>query len=169
MKNIIVALLTAIVFAGCASTGTVVTTQAPTIRIGDYKTIDILTSSSIPETGEEIVLLESEIQAKLHEAGLFEAVFIHADSSELKSDLMLKANITTLNRVDRGTRLILGALAGQASISIDVKLSEKSSGKDIGTFTTEGKSSGGSIFAGTTPQAIDRAVEQIVEFVKNSM
>jgi hypothetical protein len=50
-----------------------------------------------------------------------------------------------------------------------VELIDLKMGKTIGAFKVEGKSSGGTIFAGTTPQAIERAVEQIVDFVQKSM
>jgi hypothetical protein len=48
--------------------------------------------------------------------------------------------------------------------SVDLKTK-----KSVGAFSIQGESSGGSALAGTTPQAIERAVEQIVIFVQGSM
>jgi len=42
-----------------------------------------------------------------------------------------------------------------------VTLVDIASGNTFGSFTAEGKSSGGTVFAGLTPQAIDQVVAQI--------
>jgi hypothetical protein len=41
--------------------------------------------------------------------------------------------------------------------------------RKIGEFQAEGKSSGGSVFAKGTDQAIQRVAEKIVEFLYNNM
>lgn len=169
MRKVVWALIIATLISGCASIGTIRTTQLPSVKLGSYKTMGIQAISSVPDTTEELVQLETAIIARLRDAGLFEKVFSPTNSPDTKTDLLLKANITAVNRVSPGARVLLGAFAGRATISVEAELSENTSGKVIGSFTTEGKSSGGTIFAGTTPQAIDRAVEKIVEFVKNNM
>ena len=63
-------------------------------------------------------------------------------------------------------RAMLGAFAGQSRMLVNVALIEQKSGDGIAKFMVEGKSSGGTIFTGTTEQTIGRATEQIVEFVQ---
>jgi hypothetical protein len=81
--------------------------------------------------------------------------------------VQLNATITELSRVGSGTRLLLGALAGQASVKVDVELKD-TTGKILGKFTASGKSSGGTIFAGTTDQALEEAAKEIVGFFASS-
>jgi hypothetical protein len=81
------------------------------------------------------------------------------------ADLRLRARITELNKVGTTSRLLLGGLAGRGKVVVVSELLDTRSGQNIGSFNAEGQSSGGSAFAGTTEQAIERAAEQIVEFV----
>lgn len=64
---------------------------------------------------------------------------------------------------------MVGAMAGRAGIDVEVELVDVKESRNIGTFVAQGRSSGGSVFAGTTPQAVERAAEQIVEFIQKNM
>jgi hypothetical protein len=63
----------------------------------------------------------------------------------------------------------VGGAAGRAGIDVEVELFDSEESKTIGTFVAQGRSSGGTVVAGTTPQAVERAVEQIVEFIQKNM
>lgn len=63
---------------------------------------------------------------------------------------------------------MLGGLAGRGSITVNADLVDGKTGKKLGSFTSEGKTSGGTVFSGTTEQALRRAAEQVVGFVKQN-
>jgi hypothetical protein len=153
----------------CASTGALSPTTPLTSRLSTYRTIVFEVSSQVPESAQETIQLESMTVARLREKGIFEKVIAgSAASPDTPADLRLRTRITELNKVGSGARAVLGAFAGQGKIVVAGELIDVKAAQNIGAFTAEGKSSGGTVFAGTTEQAIERAVEQIVEFVVKS-
>lgn len=171
MKNrayYMVVVLSMILLIGCASTGAIHATMLVTAKLSNYKTMLFNVSSQVPESGEAILQLESMTVAKLREKGLFEKVITGSASPDASVDLRLNAKIVELSKVSSGSRVIFGALSGRAGTVVDVELIDMKTGKSIGAFKAEGKSSGGTAFAGTTSQSIERAVEQIVEFIQKN-
>lgn len=171
MKRLIVILFLATMISSCASTGTVKTAQPLSGKLSTsaFKSVEIQTSTLIADSEKEQDQLETLIMMRLREADLFEKVSPQGNSLAGQNNLQLKATIAGLNRISPRTRVLLGGLAGRATISVEVELSEKTTGKVIGAFVAEGKSSWGTVFSGTTLEAIERAVEKIVEFVENNM
>jgi hypothetical protein len=159
-------LLVLAVLCGCASTGSIKQTQGVTTKLSTYKVVKIETSSAVPDSMPELTQLETSLIAQLRDAVIFQKVFLQASAPELAADLNLKVNINDLKRVGVASRLILGGLAGRATVSVDVTLVDIASGNTLGSFTAEGKSSGGTAFAGLTPQAIDQVAAQIVAQIK---
>ncbi len=155
--------------AGCASTGTIQQTAPITVKLSGYKTMLFRVSSDVPESSQEVVHFESMTVAKLRERGLFEKVIAGSASPNAKADLRADAEIVKLKKVGSGARVMLGAFAGRAGMAVEVKLTDVKTGKNLGVFKAEGKSSGGTVFAGNTGQAVERIAEQIVEFVQNNM
>jgi len=154
---------------GCASKGAVTATTPMTLKLSTYKTMLFNTSSQVVASSEEIVQLESMTIAKLREKGLFDKVISGSSSPDAQADLRLNAKIIQLKRVSSGARVMVGAMAGRAGIDVEVELFDLKESKSIGTFIAQGRSSGGTVFAGTTPQAVERAAEQIVEFIQKNM
>lgn len=169
IKHGIIFILAVLLLGGCASTGALHTITPPTVKLANYKTILVSVSSQVPEATQEVIQLESMIITKLLEKGLFEKVVAGSASPDASTNLRLNAKIVELKKVGARLRAIFGAFAGRAGIVVNVKLIELETGNTIGAFKSEGKSSGGTVFAGTTPQAIQRAVEQIIAFVQKSM
>jgi Domain of unknown function (DUF4410) len=165
----VIFLFVVIFLGGCASTGKISTTVPMTVKLSTYKTMLLNISSQIPESSEEMVQLESMTIAKLRDKGLFEKIIVGSSSPDAQADLRLKAKIVALKKVSSGARVMVGAMAGRAGIDVEVELFDLKESKILGTFIAQGRSSGGTVFAGTTPQAIERAVEQIVEFIQKSM
>ncbi len=158
-----------IFLGGCASTGKITTTVPVTTKLSNYKTMLFNISSNIPDSSEETVQLESMTIAKLREKGLFQKIFVTSSSPDVQPDLKLNAKIVALKKVSSGARVMVGAMAGRAGIDVEVELFDLKESKVLGTFLAQGRSSGGTVFAGTTPQAVERAVEQIAEFIQKSM
>ena len=154
---------------GCASKGAVTATTPMILKLSTYKTMLFNTSSQVSGSSEEMVQLESMTIAKLREKGLFDKVISGSSSPDAQADLRLDAKIIQLKRVSSGARVMVGAMAGRAGIDVEVELFDLKESKSIGTFVAQGRSSGGTVFAGTTPQAVERAAEQIVEFIQKNM
>jgi hypothetical protein len=158
-----------ILFGGCASTGTISVTTPMTVKLSTYKTMLLNVSSQVPGSSEEAVQLETMTIVKLQEKGLFDKLISGSSSPNAQADLRLNAKIVRLKRVTSEARMWVGGAAGRAGIDVEVELFDSKEGKNIGAFVAQGRSSGGSVAAGTTPQAVERAVEQIVEFIQKNM
>jgi uncharacterized lipoprotein YajG len=153
------------ILAGCASTGELRSITPVASRLSTYRAPVVDVSSAVPEASQETTQLETMAVTQLRSRGVYEKVMAGSAAGDAAADLRLRARITELNRVGTGSRLLLGALAGRAKVVVAAELVDARSGQRVGSFTAEGQSSGGTAFAGTTEQAIERAVEQIVEFV----
>lgn len=168
-KHRVIFIFIVILLEGCASKGTITATTPMTLKLSTYKTILFNISSQVLGSSEEIVQLESMTVAKLREKVLFDKVFSGSSSPDAQADLRLNAKIIQLKRVSPGARAMVGAMAGRAGVDVEVELFDLKESKSMGTFIAQGRSSGGTVFAGTTPQAVERAAEQIVEFIQKNM
>jgi hypothetical protein len=169
VKHGVIFMFILFLLGGCASRGAIKETTPMTLKLSTYKTMLFSVSSQVSESSEEMVQLESVTIAKLRGKGLFDKVISGSSSLDAKADLRLNAKITQLKRVTSGARVMVGAMAGRAGIDVEVELFDLKESKSIGTFIAQGRSSGGTVFAGTTPQAVERAAEQIVEFIQKNM
>ncbi|HEV2721359.1 MAG TPA: DUF4410 domain-containing protein [Thermoanaerobaculia bacterium] len=123
-------------------------------------------TTSVPDSSRESVQLESMIVSTLTSSQVFPAVF--GASANGAGELRVDANISDLRRVSSGARVMLGAFAGRGNMTVNVKLVDTRSGETVGSFTSQGTSSGGTVFSGTTDQAVELAARQIVEFLRQN-
>ena len=86
-------------------------------------------------------------------------------SGQKIGELLVEAEVIKINRVGRAARVMVGGMAGQASLELQIKLVDQKENKVIGETSVTGKSSGGTIFAGTTEDAIKEAAKGAVAFV----
>jgi hypothetical protein len=100
---------------------------------------------------------------------MFERVYSAAASAGQPAELALVVTVTKIRRVDAGSRVILGAFAGQGEVIVQVDLVNGHTGALLASAVIEGKTSGGTIFAGTTPQAAERVTEQVIDFVVSNL
>lgn len=162
-----VLLLTVIsLLAGCASTGQTVAAAPPVTKLSAYDSVVVNVTSSVPETSRETVQLESMIISSLRDSNLFRNVT--AASAGGKGDLRIDAVISDLRKVSGAKRALLGGFAGRGNMVVDVKLVDAKSNNAVGTFTAKGTTSGGTVFAGTTEQAIELAAREIVEYIQKN-
>jgi hypothetical protein len=155
--------LTVLVFAGCASTGAIHTATPITVKLADYKTLLLSVSSEVPESSAETMQLASFIATKLDDKDLFEKVRVGPgcpDCPRCRADLKLHAKIVQLKKVD---------CSGLAGVLVDVALTDMKTGKGVGSFKAEGKSSYRTVLARRTRQAVEHAAEEIVGFVAKRM
>lgn len=172
-------LLTVVIVMGfclmsCAASNESVITTPIAIKLSQYKDIMVSVTGSItdsmadPISDEEKDLLVYEILKGLELTGKFQQVKVSDPSGQIICELFVKAEVIKINRVSRVARIMGGGLAGQASVELKVKLVDYKDNKLIGETNVTGKSSGGTIFAGTTEEAIKEGAKGVVAFVVSS-
>jgi len=153
---------------GCASSGTTKNTGGTSNdRLTSHDTVVVETISEVPNSEQQRKLLHAFIASGLQQSGKFKRVAGSVLPEDSAPHFKVTARIKHLGKVSDGARVAVGALAGRASIVVDVELTDSQRGVSVGTFQAVGKSSAGWVGAGTTDQAVQRAAEQIVaEIVK---
>lgn len=158
--SMVLAVMFALSFYGCASTSSVNTAIAPTIPLDSFKTVSVNVQTKVEDSEKEAKTFKEILSSELKK-NRWEVL-----DGNPQCQLELSATITNLNKVAGASRILLGALAGKASVDVDVIVKD-AKGKVISQFTANGKSSGGTIFAGTTDQALEKAAAQMAAFMEN--
>ncbi len=135
--NMVLVVIFAFTLWGCASTGSVTSTIAPTISLDGFKTLSVSVQTKAEDSEREAQAFKEILIAELKKKNKWE-VFDGSPHGQLK----LSATITNLNKVGTATRLIAGGLAGRASVDVEVSLKD-AKGNVISQFSVNGKSSGG--------------------------
>ncbi|WP_353684557.1 DUF4410 domain-containing protein [Thermodesulfovibrio sp. 3907-1M] len=149
--------------SGCASTGSIQPVESMNLqgKLSNYKTMNFEVTTTLNDRQDEVKELKEKLIEKAKEKGLDKKL---VENPELK----VVVNITNVSGVSTMGRLMFGALAGRATVEAQVELIDSAKGK-ITELKAEGKSSGGSIFAGTTSQALDKLAEQIIDYLVANM
>jgi hypothetical protein len=152
--------------AGCASSGMVkhvsqVSSSAAISR--DFVLVE--TSSSITDGEPERRLLNALIISGLQETGKFGRVVGNKTAISPADGIKVGTEIKEIRKVSDAARLWTAGLTGQARILVLVTVADLKSGNQLASFEAEGKSSGGTTWAGTTDQAIQKAAEEVVDEV----
>ncbi len=150
-------------FTSCASKGVMINTTPSEVKLSSYKSLWVSVSSEAASE-QEMEMLADMVVRKLRQSNTFEQLSGPGENQE-PLDLQLKLVVVDIRRVSLNDRAMAGALPGKAKILVDGELIDTASGNSIGSFRVEGKSSGGSVFAGDTTQAIVRVSEMIVAYI----
>ena len=155
------------VFLGaCASRGIMINTAPTEVKLSQYRSLWVSVLSEAANE-DEMRMLADEVVRMLKSTNMFEQISGPGDSST-PLDLHLQLNIVDIRRVSMQDRAFAGAIPGKAKLLVDGVLIDTATQQKIGGFRVEGKSSGGSVFAGDTGQAILRAAEIIVEYISRN-
>ncbi len=165
-NKVIFCLLMTVMF-GCASKGKTVVTLPMSLNTAQYKSLAIEITTD-EKNDSKIGDLESLVAMKLRNTGMFANVCTVRTSCAVPYDLLLQIRISDLRKVSDFSRIMFGALAGRAKIQIDASIVDPMTAQKLGSFTAEGKSSGGTIFAGTTSQALSKVSDEIVQYFKSN-
>jgi hypothetical protein len=151
----------------CAASSQNIVKMPVTTKLALYKnvTVSVTNSTANPIDNEERNLLVKELCMQLELTGKFQQVNASDQSGQKISELLVETEVVNISRVNRATRIMLGAMAGQASLELQVKLIDSKEQKVIGQTNTIGYSSGGNIFAETTEGAIKQAAKGVADFV----
>jgi len=150
------------------STGVLETTTQLSIERMSQKTLVVNVSSTVVDASEEIVQLEGMTVEQLRKKRLFASILAGSKLSSKNGEINLNLTISSLKKVTSFQRKMYGPAAGRAFIIVEGQVQEVKSKKTVGEFRVQGESSSGSALAGTTGQAIERAVEQIILFLQGS-
>jgi hypothetical protein len=166
MKNAIgfaAALFALLSLLGCASPSGAVRNLSPLTSSQPVSLDNILvvTASSAGDLTAEKQLLGDTLISGLSETEMFVKVTGNPADAGSGNGVKLKAEIREIKKVSDDARDWVGPLAGRARILVHVTVADLNSGNQIAAFDAEGLS-GKSAFAGTTDEAIQMAVEQIV-------
>jgi hypothetical protein len=155
---------------GCASSGAVTNISAASTGLPISRDFVIVeTSSALSDVEPQKSLLNALVISGLQQTQKFGRVSGNQTAIKPTSGIKVNVDIKEVNAVSDVARVMVGAFAGQASILVQVTITDVKSGNQIRTFEAEGKSSAGYAFAGTTDQAVQRVAEQIAaEVVKIS-
>jgi len=157
---------------GCQSTGKSNLREPLAVKLRQFKSTTVEVKSTVPKPpkrlDEFMAQLESRIIGRLRSTNAFAQIY-PAAAIDSPSQLKILVTITKVRDIDNMTRLMWGAMAGQANTQATVELREQPSGKLLAIGDIEGKSSGGSIIAGTTPEAVDRVADQVVRLITENL
>lgn len=159
--SMVLVVIFALSFYGCASTGSITSTIAPTVSPDGFKSLSVSVQTKVEDSEKEAQAFKEILITELKKKNKWEVV-----GSSSQSQLELSATITNLKKVGTAARLLGGGIAGRASVDVDVVLKD-TKGNVISQFSVNGKSSGGTIFAGGTEQALEKAAEQIAAFMES--
>ncbi|HVA80216.1 MAG TPA: DUF4410 domain-containing protein [Candidatus Binataceae bacterium] len=160
-----VVLILTVLVAGCAAQTSEQVLKPPDIDLSKRSRAVVVIDHAGSAMPQEADLLATDLSAKLNETGRFSQVDVQTPQPATADYLLVKCSISAIKRVSREERLLIGAIAGRASLDVHVTVVQQPSGKVVGEAQVGGTSSGGNIFAGTTDDAINKTAEAISNFV----
>lgn len=150
---------------GCAATTRQRIVQPVTENLAYVETLMVEVAPEAPANFDERLAFGSQLVERLRATQRFFMVVIKSSQHREAADLLVRCEISAIGRVTPGDRAIGGALAGRASLSVTVSLFDPASGARLGRAEITSRSSGGSVFAGTTAQAIELAAQAAAVYV----
>ncbi|MCX8026660.1 MAG: DUF4410 domain-containing protein [Thermodesulfovibrionales bacterium] len=152
-------ILVFVLLSGCA--GQSVVRPDAEFKVKGGITANVVVKTVIPQNQKEIDQIETTLLEKLKKANIFSSLVEKGQ----KADLLISVDIEQMALVSRSERFWVGAMAGRAKVSGKVSVIDHYSGKSIGSFDVETTSSGGTVFAGTTDDAIDKFTDEVVRYL----
>ncbi len=157
---------------GCASTGQSTISQPLAVKLSQFKSAMVEVKSDVPnppaKLDEFMEQLQIRIIVKLREQKAFEKIYSQAETDS-HADLRITVIITKVRDVDNFNRVMWGALAGQARTEAKVEFTDPATGTLIGSGDIVGKSSNGTVFSGTTTEAVDRVADEVAKLVEQNL
>ncbi len=155
-----------LIASGCASTGKITAIKtAGLVEPDRYKILTIHVYSEDKKASSQVSALESQLRQDLRNRGRFETVYFSDEKQEKSADLKLDVKLLKVRRVSSLSRVMFGAFAGRAKLVAQVQIADLNTQAEVASFEVEGKSSGGTVFAGTTDQAVQQVSKQIVDYL----
>ena len=133
-------------------------------KLSVFRSITVNVGSKIKKKGVNKLVdeLKNQIIADLNKEKLFKIL-------DANGELKLNIEITKIKQVSGAARILLGALAGRAKVYAKCEIVDSKTNEVLRKFEVDGESSGGSIFAGTTNQAIKEISKSVINYIKGNM
>ncbi len=156
---------------GCASSGQLKEfSKSPVPRnASQYDVLAVNVTSDLPVNEKYIALLTGLVVTELRAKNYFKKVYSTHASLIKEYNLRLDIDVIDIDAVTSTERELLGAFAGEADMIARISLFDPVVGIKLASAVGEGHSSSGHVYAGTTPQAVQRLSEQIVVFVEKNL
>jgi hypothetical protein len=121
----------------------------------------------VPRGWKEIAdEIEVGLLQKLKRSGAFPEVESYAKSMNYGDRLILRVSLEEVNEVSGGQRFMMGAFAGRAEVAADLELVDERTAAVLSRAEVQAETGSHSIMAGTTHQAVDKVVDEIVAFIR---
>ena len=142
---------------GCTTSSSTITSKPVIVsQPVSMDAIVVATTSPLPGLEVEKTLLNDRIISNLRGTDLFTSVSGDQRNTNAGNGIKVAVEIKAIHQVADNSRQWFGGLAGQATIAVQVSVTDSGSGHLVETFAAEGKS-GASARAGTTEEAIYQA------------
>jgi Domain of unknown function (DUF4410) len=161
MKKPVIGIALMLALSACAGGGSISQLSSSPARIDSHATAQVTVTASVPGADKIAVDLQNEIATQI----ISKRVFLDVKTGSDPADIRIEAVITEANDVTQAARIMVGALAGRASVTADVKIFDGKTGEALGEIKAMGRSSGGNIFAGTTREAVHETATQITDYL----
>lgn len=169
-----------LIFCGCTRHGpfsargiAYADTIPSTVKLSDYKTIQVNVTSKIKESDKVCCRLQDKIVEILTERKLFDNILKGEAPQDTPVDLQLNAEIVALKKVTTAERMFLDDFVGESEMVVVNRLKDLKTGNELGTFTAGGESASGDLAAtfgaGTTKQTCKLVAKQIVKYIRTHM
>ena len=155
----------AVAVSACSARGSAVVVQPNQADFRSYTTLAISVDSAVADdVRQETNAIAVRTLERVKSGARFQALRLANTTEADAGTLVVRATVTKMKKVGAGTRFLVGALAGRANVTLDVKLIDAATGKVLGSHTVRGES-GGTGFSGGTNDALDKAAEAMARLV----
>ena len=135
------------------------------VDLGPYTSVVVSGESLEGEDMEgEVSYLEQRVIWEIKNLDIFENVLLGTGTEQFENTLHIKLKVSKIRRVNGKSRSLLGAFAGQASVTTDILFVDAASGNPLGSYSVTGKS-GGTASSGGTNDAVEKTAEGIAKIV----
>lgn len=151
--------------SNCAASGALLVEKKPDASFLSYSALQIQAESSDPRGSEIINNIKGLVSGKLSQRIKMDIRAGEVPASKEKDFLKLNIKLISFKDVTKSERLMIGAMAGRATLNIEGEFISSKAKNIVSKFKVEEISSGGTAFAGTTDDIIDSASNRIVDFI----
>ena len=144
-----------------------------TVKLSNYKAIQVNVTSNIKESDKVCSKLQDKIIEILTKKKLFDNILKGEAPQDAPVDLQLNAEIVALKKVTTAERMFLDDFVGESEMVVVNRLKDLKTGNELGTFTAGGESASGGLAAtfgaGTTKQTCKLVAKKIVKYIQTHM
>ncbi len=157
--------------AGCAASagGTLKVDYPSAANLSNVGNLEVIVRCETSQAEKEKGPIETAVVMRLRNLAVFKKVYLAPGSAGETPDLRLTVVVTNIKRVTKASRLWFGSMAGQGKIKANIELYDLQSNLKVRQATVEGVTSNGTVFSGSTDEAIDKLAEAIANYFQENL